>query len=372
VLKYFILNSVASLFILFGIAVIYLNILETNFTQVTTIYLSVSDYNFLSLFGFISLLIGFIFKLGSFPCLIWIVDIYESLNINLLGILLTIHKFSFFYIFVKLLFYVFFMFNSLWAPLLLVSALGSLLIGTICALVQFKLKRFIAYTSIGQTGYLLFGASTCTITGMSNSLNFITLYLVSAVLFFLILSSDSGQNSNQNRQIIYLTDLTYLRLRINGMQIFTFIISVASLAHLPPISTFFVKYALLQDLMFTTATYSLSIILICSLVSMYYYLRLIKIFLFDLPIYYINTRVRQFNFFNNFSYLKYIFQYIYIFLISIVINQNYNYSASVQNLSVVQPMYYIGWLRLLFKFTGVQFILTSLNIFTLLIFFVVF
>ena len=373
VLKYFILNSVASLFILFGIAILYLNTLETNFTQITLIYLSVPTYNFLSILGFISLFTGFIFKLGSFPCLIWIVDIYESLNINILNILLTVHKFSFFYIFVKLLFYVFFMFSGFWAPLLLVSAFGSILIGTICALVQFSLKRFIAYTSISQTGYLLFSVSTCTITGITNSINFIILYLVSTILFFLILNTGSNRNNNQIGQITYLTDLAYLRLKITGTQIFIFIISIASLAHLPPISTFFVKYFLLQELIFTAYNYSLIIILICSLISMYYYLRLIKIFMFDLPIYYLSMKIQQFNILNTFSYIKYVFQYIYIFLISLVINQNPNYySKSGQKLGLSRPTYYLSGLKLFFKFNNLQIFLVGLNIFTLLVFYIIF
>jgi NADH-quinone oxidoreductase subunit N len=373
VLKYFILNSVASLFILFGIAIFYLNTLETNFTQVTLIYLSVPTYNFLSLFGFISFFIGFIFKLGSFPCLIWIADIYESLNINILSILLTIHKFSFFYIFVKLLFYVFFMFSGFWVPLLLVSAFGSILVGTICALVQFNLKRFIAYTSISQTGYLLFSVSTCTLTGITNSINFIILYLVSTILFFLILNTTSDRNSDQIGQVMYLTDLAYLRLKITGTQIFIFIISVASLAHLPPISTFFVKYFLLQELIFTTFNYSLIIILICSLISMYYYLRLIKIFIFDLPIYYLSMKIQQFSILNTFNYIKYIFQYIYIFLISLTINQNPNYyNINKQKLGFNRPIYYLSGLKLFFKFFNLQIFLTSLNIFTLLVFYIIF
>jgi proton-translocating NADH-quinone oxidoreductase chain N len=373
VIKYFILNSIASIFILFGISLFYLNVIETSFIQITQAYISTPEFNFLSIIGFISFIVGFIFKLGGFPCLIWIVDIYESLNFSLLNIVLTVHKFAFFCLFIKILFHVFFMFNIIRMPRVLVSAFGSLLIGALGALVQFKLKRFIAYTSINQTGYLFFSLSTGTFTGLTNSFNFIVLYIVSTILFFIVFNHYE-RNITGLTQFTYLTDISWFRLKINNNYLFIFVFSVMSLANLPPLSTFFAKYVILQELAFISYNYSIIVIILCSFISMYYYLRLLKIFIFDLPTYYINNiKFKNMVALNIFTYFNTVLQLIFIFILTLRFNQIPNYSENLENLKYSKPDYYTNHTLLLFTNTTVlQYILTSLNICTLIFFFIYF
>jgi NADH:ubiquinone oxidoreductase subunit 2 (subunit N) len=367
-LKYFIINSIASIFILFAISIFYINILETSFLGISITYLNTPEINFLSVFAFITLFVGFLFKLGSFPCLFWIVDIYESLNFSILCILLTVHKFAFFYIFIKLLFHVFFMLNSIWIPLAIISAFGSLLIGTFSALVQFKLKRFIAYTSISQMGYLIFSVATGTITGMTNAFNFIVFYLISTIIILVTLNSYENKLNSSSQQLIYLTDLIHLRTKVKNSDIFMFILSVCSLANLPPLSTFFTKYFIMQELIFFSFSHSVIVILLCSVVSIYYYIRLIKIFIFDLPLNYVNNKL---NVLNNFNYFSILLQCFYIFSVRLKFNK-ISYIENLDNYGFekLEPNRFLFLLINNIKQTWAIFLM-SVNLFLLIFFFLI-
>jgi NADH-quinone oxidoreductase subunit N len=347
-LKYFIMNSVASVFIIFGIAILYLNIIETNFLYVEISCLEVDEFNFITIFGLIVFFLGFLNKLASFPCIFWIIDVYETLPFNLLILFLTIYKFAFFYVFLKLLFYVFFMFNILWSPILLISAYGSIIIGTFGAITQFKIKRFIGYTAVSQTGYVILGAATCTLGGVKMAFTLLMFYLLSITLFFSILAPFS--NGQYITSIVYLTDITTIRKYYNTGLVGVFVLCIMSLANLPPLTTFFTKYNLLQELSSVHFNFSIILVLLCSIISVYYYLRLLKIFLFNLPITYMYHNLYILN---NVNYLKLFIQFIFIFKVSIDANKigvvdNLNNRHMVPYLTLVESVGNLGFISNIF------------------------
>jgi NADH-quinone oxidoreductase subunit N len=354
VIKYFIINSVASIFILFGTSIFYLETLNTNFISLTLIYLEVEQFSFLSGVAILFLVLGLLVKIASFPCLVWIIDVYESISLSLLSILVTVYKFCYVYVLIKLVFHIFYMFNTILIPILFCSALGSLIIGSLGALIQFKLKRFIGYTSVAQTGYLLLSIATGTYTGAINSFNFIIFYVVSNILFFFFLCQYEIDNK---KKLIYLTDLSILNSNQKNSSIFVLI--VMSLASLPPLSAFFIKYSLISEMVFLSLQCIVTFVLFCSLISMYYYIRIIKIVFFDfLPIYF-NNKTHKINIVilpvkNQLSViffqLLYIFQLRYLTTNRDLINNFiiFNFYTKISNYFIQTIIFSLNFMVLLF------------------------
>jgi NADH-quinone oxidoreductase subunit N len=157
--------------------------------------------------------------------------------------LLVVYKFILFCVFSKLLIQVFFTLYNIWCPFVIIAAVGSLFFGCIGALFQYKLKRFIGYTSINQIGYILLGLSLGTIEGLTASYNFIIFYLIVNTLFFIFLITFSIKNKLQ--EFIYISDLIKIRIIIsNSFIYYLFIIIIAAILGLPPLANFFIKYDL--------------------------------------------------------------------------------------------------------------------------------
>jgi NADH-quinone oxidoreductase subunit N len=309
VLKYFILNSFASILLLFGISLIYLATLNTSFNQVMLYLICFGGdeiFSYVIVFGFVSVFISFLFKLAVFPCFIWIIDVYESLPFVLILVLLSIYKFVFFYIFLKLLIQVFFPLIQFWRFLLFVSIIGSLVVGGLGALVQQKLKRFIGYTSVNQIGYVLLGLSCGTNEGILAAYTFIIFYVITNILFFLIIliyyhTLKNFSNQTELTELKYLTDLNKLQLYLNPSIFVLLVIIIASMLGLPPFANFFIKYDLLVHLVYQSHYCVVGVVLIISIISAFYYIRLLKMLFFEYKI--LNLLTKHSSFISYFTKL---------------------------------------------------------------------
>src|SRR6185437_7565462 len=237
-----------------------------------------TDYSIISVIGLLFIILSFFFKLGIFPCLVWLIDIYESLPFALIFILITLYKFILFLIFIRLIINVFFPLTFIWQPILLISGISSLSISCIGALLQYKLKRFIGYTSVNQISYIILGLSCGTNEGIMASYNFLIFYIIINTLFFsfLIFSQLTKKNYTEYR---YLTDLTNFSTSLPNSILFIFIIIIISIISLPPIANFFIKYDLLINLL-QISNLVIFLILIFSVISAFYYIRPLTILFF--------------------------------------------------------------------------------------------
>jgi len=283
VLKYFILNSFASILFLFGTTFIYFSSLSINYNVNILLLNNINNEQFNNsstyIIGLVFIILSFFFKLGIFPCLIWIIDIYESLPFALIFILITLYKFILFLVFIRLIINVFFPLIFIWQPILLISGISSLGISCIGALLQHKLKRFIGYTSVNQISYVILGLSCGTNEGILAAYNFLIFYIIVNTLFFsfLIISQLTKKIYSEYR---YLTDLTNLSISLSNSILFIFIIIIISIISLPPIANFFIKYDLIINLL-QISNFIIFIILIFSVISAFYYIRLLKLLFFD-------------------------------------------------------------------------------------------
>jgi len=186
-----------------------------------------------------------------------------------------------------------------WQPIILIAAIGSITIGTIGALYQNKLKRFIGYTSVVQASYLIFSMSCGTYISYKCTFTYLCYYNITLIILLLIFADIS---SKLKLPLIYLTSITSNKKFLSNYHLVVFVILIANLSNLPPTTIFFAKYYLLQNIFFITQSYFLIFfILLCSTCALYYYLRLVKIILFDSPI---NININNTN--NN-NKIKYTF-----------------------------------------------------------------
>lgn len=186
-------------------------------------------------------------------------------------------KISIFSIFIRLLFSTFFTLYSVWQPLLLTSAILSIVYGTIAALYQKRIKRLLAYSSISHIGYILLPLSTGTLLGVNALCLYIATYFITiAGVFSLFLSWKKATQQH----LVYITDLLFIKDVDLSLKIMMMVL-LLSLAGMPPLLGFIAKFYVLLVMVSSGYFVAVVISLLSSLVGTFYYLRLIKIINFE-------------------------------------------------------------------------------------------
>lgn len=304
--KYFFLGMLSSSFIIYGVSLIYGIFGFTNFLRLkrTLSFLSLNNKNYLnsdlkflielnSITNFTSfnynliilkvalilILFGFFFKLSAFPCSLWVPDVYEGSQLHVMFFLSTTVKITIFLFFFRLFFYTFSFFFTTIYPFILISAFGSILFGNLCAVLQKKLKRFIAYTSIFQIGFMMLSLSCNSLQGFQSFFIYLLFYFISNIIIFGILLHVKCFISGSNLSTIF--DLKYFFI-YNCFESILFSISVFSISGIPPLAGFFSKYMVLLSFFGNTYFFLTLILFFMNGVSMFYYIRLLKNLFFEI------------------------------------------------------------------------------------------
>ena len=210
-LKYFVLGALSSSFLLFGMSLIYGFTGSTNFIEISKSILNSTNLENITntfILGFILILCGFLFKLTAVPFHIWSPDVYEGAPLLVMIFFSTVPKLAIFCFFTKLIYTTFFDLYFIWQPVLITTATLTILFSSIAALYQKKIKRFLAYSSINHVGYMLMSLGTGTLLGVHAFFLYIFIYILTMFTFFSILISLKKET---NKNIIYITDLLYLK-----------------------------------------------------------------------------------------------------------------------------------------------------------------
>jgi NADH-quinone oxidoreductase subunit N len=286
-IKYFYLSTFSSGLLISGIFFAYLIFHNTNFLLITW---QLHNWNWfqllpskIMLFHFMIYFItfGFLFKLAAFPCHLWAPEIYDGSPHPITALFILPIKIATLGLFLRLLNYTFNDLYSSWSYIIWFSALLSMFWGCIGALNESRVKRFIAYSSINQMGFLLIGLACGTFESSRATLIYLFLYVVMNLGFFVLFLSTQDQLTS--RTLTYLTDFNDY-VQQNYFYSITLLIILFSMAGIPPLGGFFGKYYLFIH-SFETGQFSLVIMgMITSVIATYYYLRLIKIMWFEKPI----------------------------------------------------------------------------------------
>lgn len=273
-LKYFILGSIISGLLLFGIALLYgitglTNLKELSIFLITT----TSSSNKLLIFSFILIYVSLLFKLTIAPFHVWAPDVYEGTPSIITLFFNSVPKFSLILIFIKILNIVFFNLINIWQILLTINILLSLIIATFNTFKQYKIKRFLIFSSMTHIGYILLGITTGTIEGIQSTFVYLIIYILSILNIWSIYSY-------LNNKIKYLSDLSYL-YSYNKTLGLSFIITMFSMAGVPPMAGFLAKFYSFFVCIENNFILLASIGIILSIICLFYYIRFLKIIYFE-------------------------------------------------------------------------------------------
>ncbi len=220
--------------------------------------------------GCIFFLAGLAFKISLVPFHLWTADVYEGAPVNVSSYLSVISKGAAVFILVITAFSVFRNLVGLWVPILNVLAVLTMTVGNLFAIRQHNLKRFLAFSSIAQAGFILLGVSAASQVGMSSVLYFVFIYIFSNLGAFGVVSVISAQYGKEE-----IEDYNGL-YKTNPMLSLTMMLALFSLAGIPPAAGFFGKLFLFAAVAQKGTYWLLIIATVNATISLYYYLLVVK------------------------------------------------------------------------------------------------
>lgn len=284
-LKYFILGAFSSGLLLFGIAIIYGITGLTNFEDLTRFFINFtsSDTSISSgvLVGLTFLAVSFFFKISAAPFHIWSPDVYEGAPTITTAFFSIIPKIVILSLFLRLFNKSFHDLFFSWQGIIIICALISLIIGAFAAFAQTRIKRFLAYSSIGHIGYILTGFASSNTEGIVSLLTYLIIYIIIIIgIFSITLSLREYKNKFKGIQIRYLKELSILSKTNPGIAL-ALIVILFSIAGIPPLAGFFSKLLVFLAAM-ESSLFGLAVAgVLLSCVACFYYIRIIKIIYFD-------------------------------------------------------------------------------------------
>ena len=272
-LKYFVLSALASGLLLYGCSLIYGFTGSTNFETISE---NLNENNIPAVFGIVFILVGLSFKVSAVPFHMWTPDVYEGSPTSVTSFFALVPKIAALSVFIRFMYVPFINLINHWQTIIIFLAVASMILGAVAAIGQNNIKRLMAYSSIGHIGYALAGLSVGTNEGIQSTIIYLTIYLVMNLGAF-------GCIFMLKRENIYyenINDLSGLS-KNHPLLAFSFLILLFSLAGIPPLAGFFAKFYVFMAII-EAEMYILAVIgLLTTVISAFYYLRIIKIIYFD-------------------------------------------------------------------------------------------
>ncbi len=271
--KYFVLGALSSGLLLYGCSLIY------GFTGSTNYFVIAEKFtsgNLALSFGLVFILVGLAFKISAVPFHMWTPDVYEGSPTSVTAFFALAPKVAGFGAIIRILYVAFGNVFLEWQSILIFISIGSMILGAVAAIGQTNIKRLMAYSSISHMGYGLAGLTTGINEGISASILYIFLYVVMNIGSFVCILLMKRKN-------IYLENIRDLSGLSKNHPIiaFSFTVILFSLAGIPPLAGFFAKFYVFMAVIKSNLLALAIIGLITSVISAFYYLRIIKIIYFD-------------------------------------------------------------------------------------------
>ena len=274
-LKYFVLSALASGLLLYGCSLIY------GFTNSTNFYIiseNLDPSNTGAVFGIVFIIVALAFKVSAAPFHMWTPDVYEGSPTSVTSFFVLVPKIAALSVFIRFMYVPFINVIDQWQIIIIFLSITSMILGATAAIGQNNIKRLMAYSSIGHMGYALAGVATGTTLGIQSTLLYLSIYLVMNLGAFSCILMMRREN------IFYenITELSGLSKNHPKLAL-SFLVIFFSLAGIPPLAGFFAKFYIFTAVI-ESEMYTLAIIgLVTTVVSAFYYLRIIKIIYFDKP-----------------------------------------------------------------------------------------
>ena len=264
-------SALSSGILLYGISMIYGTTGSVYFNEVAATF----GRDSLQVLGFIFFVTGMGFKISLVPFHLWTADVYEGAPINVTSYLSVISKGAAVFIFMIVLYKVFYHLTDMWNSLLYVLAVITMTVGNLFAIRQNNMKRFLAFSSIAQAGFILLGIMGSNYGGITSVVYFVMIYIFTNLAAFGVVSAIYNASGKEN-----MTDYNGL-YKTNPLLSLLMMLALFSLAGIPPVAGFFGKFFL-----FTSAAsggyYILVLIAVLNAtISLFYYLKVVKAMFID-------------------------------------------------------------------------------------------
>jgi len=276
-LKYFVLGALASGILLYGISLLYGFTGTTLFSGVAS---AASDgLSTGELFGVVFVLAGLAFKISAVPFHMWTPDVYEGAPTPVTAFFASAPKVAAMGLLVRVAIDAMGPAGTSWQQIVIFSALASTILGGVAAIGQSNMKRLLAYSSINNVGFALFGLAAGSADGVAATMTYMAVYIVMTLGSFLCVLQMRDAAGNQVETIASLSGLSRTRPGLAA----AFAIFMFSLAGIPPLFGFWPKF-LVFDALVAVGLWPLAMIGIAtSVIGAYYYLKIVKTMYFDEP-----------------------------------------------------------------------------------------
>ncbi len=272
-IKYFVLSALSSGLLLYGCSLLYGFTGTTNFDLIADV---LNKENTGAVFAMVFILVGLAFKVSAVPFHMWTPDVYEGAPTSITSYFAVVPKVAGLALLIKFMFIPFSNILLEWQTIIIFISIASMILGAVAAMVQKNIKRLLAYSSIGHIGYALAGVSTGVISGYQSAIVYISIYVIMNIGAFscLYLLKKDGQYKEN------ISDLSGISKKHPLLSI-SFLIILFSLAGIPPLGGFFAKLYVFMAVL-EQQMYALAIIgLLTTVLSAFYYLKIIKTIYFD-------------------------------------------------------------------------------------------
>jgi NADH-quinone oxidoreductase subunit N len=277
-MKYFVLGALASGMLLYGISMMYGATGSLNISEVASALLNGSQDKPVLVLGTVFIVAGLAFKLGAVPFQMWVPDVYEGSPTAITLFIGSVTKLAAFAFVIRILAQGLFVLAIDWQGMLMIMAVLSIIIGNITAIAQTNLKRMFAYSTISHVGFLLFGLMSASLNGYISSMFYIVAYALMSLAGFgmILLLSRKGFEAEE------LVDLKGLNQRSPWFA-FLMLITMFSMAGVPPTLGFYAKFAVLQAALQAGFLWLVVFAVLMAVIGAFYYLRIVKLMYFDEP-----------------------------------------------------------------------------------------
>jgi len=278
-MKYFVLGSLASGILLYGMSIVYglTGTLAIDEVRVAVATMSVDSLPLI--LGLVFIVAGLMFKVGAVPFHMWIPDVYHGAPTSTTAYLGAAPKLAGFAIIVRLLVGGLEDISGVWQQMLIATAVLSIVVGNVVAIAQANIKRMLAYSTISHMGFFLLGILSATDNGYSSALFYVLIYVFMSIGAFgiILLLSRHGFEADQ------LDDLRGLNQK-NPWYALLMLLLMFSMAGVPPTVGFYAKLSVIQAVLEAGLVWLAVIAVLFAVVGAFYYLRIVKLMYFDNPV----------------------------------------------------------------------------------------
>lgn len=276
-MKYFVLGSIASGILLYGMSILYG---ITGSLDIATVHdvIAGQDVGVGLILALSFVLVGLCFKFGAVPFHMWIPDVYHGAPTAVTLYIGSVPKLASIALFLRLLVDGLQPLQGLWEQMLIVIAVLSMAIGAFVAIVQSNTKRLLAYSTIGHVGYILLGVLAGTPEGYQAALYYTLVYVITATAAFGVILLLSREGFEADR----LDDLKGLNQR-HPWYAAIMMFAMFAMAGVPPLVGFYAKLEVLWAVLGAGHVWLAVLAMGFAIISAFYYLRIVKLMYFDNP-----------------------------------------------------------------------------------------